>query len=160
MYPSFEAIFQNVPLYNRTTFEAAKIILIQVATLCTTSSDKSLIPVENQIIDPRIREATHFISENRYKAIHVEDVARHCCLSNSRFLHLFGKEVGVSFTKFIIGMKIEEAKEMLVGSAIEISKIANELGYKSADYFSAAFKKKTGMSPLAFRRTQRLKMEP
>lgn len=49
---------------------------------------------------------------------------------------------------------IENAKNLLLGTDDNITQIAYILGYDYPEHFSRFFKKKTGMSPLTYRKTQ------
>ena len=48
---------------------------------------------------------------------------------------------------------IEVAKEYLVASVLSVSEIAFQLGFEHSQSFSKLFKKRTNMTPLAFKQS-------
>ena len=52
-------------------------------------------------------------------------------------------------------IRIEEARRLLRGGRLNVSQVAEKLGYSSVQYFSAQFKRELGMSPMQNLRTVR-----
>ena len=52
-------------------------------------------------------------------------------------------------------IRIEEARRLLRGGRLNVSQVAEKLGYSSVQYFSAQFKRELGMSPMQYLRTVR-----
>ncbi|HIT68338.1 MAG TPA: response regulator [Candidatus Aphodomonas merdavium] len=84
----------------------------------------------------------------------IEDVAAAIYLSTAHFSTLFKNETGVTFTDYLISIRMENAMRMLTGTDQKIYEISVACGYDSAAYFSSAFKKYTGMSPSEFKVSQ------
>lgn len=66
---------------------------------------------------------------------------------------LLRKETGQSTQDHIHKYIIEEAKNKLLNSVESVSEIAYSLGFEYPQYFSKIFKKKTSLSPNAFRKS-------
>jgi AraC family transcriptional regulator of arabinose operon len=81
----------------------------------------------------------------------VADVARHVALSPSRLSHLFKQETGRSIMDTFNKMRLRHAANLLRYTAHSVEQIAALTGFSSVYYFSAAFKKYTGLSPTAYR---------
>lgn len=64
---------------------------------------------------------------------------------------LFSSVEGTTIEKYLINIKIERVKELLVYDEKTLSEIAWELGYKSVSHLSAQFKKITGFTPSYFK---------
>lgn len=56
-----------------------------------------------------------------------------------------------SVSEIIETRKLIEAKNLLISTGKSISEIGFEIGYNEKSYFTAVFKKKSGMTPTAFR---------
>lgn len=68
------------------------------------------------------------------------------------FLHnVFKDIVGVTPAQYITAVRIRSAKKLLEDSDMTVSEISSSVGYDSQAYFSAVFKKSTGITPLAYR---------
>lgn len=76
---------------------------------------------------------------------------------STRYLRkIFARHMGVSAIDYITMLRIEKAKDLLKNSRLSIAHVAASAGYSSQPYFSAMFKKKTGISPRDFRRQYHL----
>lgn len=65
--------------------------------------------------------------------------------------NLFSGVEGSTIEKFFIAQKIEKVKELLVYDELNLSEIADQMGYSSVAYLSAQFKKVTGLTPTFYR---------
>lgn len=110
---------------------------------------KSKIDVKSE---KRISTACRMIYENIDNVPSVKTLAEVCCLSQSRFLHLFRETVGKSLTEFVSFIRIERAKELLTLTDTPICDIAKALGYEDQNYFSRRFRKSVGCSPSQHRK--------
>ena len=78
------------------------------------------------------------------------------CGKNEKYLgRLFKKELGLSFSEYCNGLRLEKAEKMLARGSRKIIDIAMECGFNNVSYFNRVFKAKHGMSPQAFSRTLR-----
>ena len=69
----------------------------------------------------------------------------------SHLSSVFSKTEGKSIQQFQQEIKSERVKELLEYDEMNISEIANDLGYSSAAYLSTQFKKSTGFTPSEYR---------
>ncbi len=65
--------------------------------------------------------------------------------------NLFSSVEGITLEQYIIRQKIEKVKELLFYDELNLSQIANRLGYSSGAHLSAQFKKVTGFTPSCFK---------
>jgi YesN/AraC family two-component response regulator len=64
---------------------------------------------------------------------------------------VFKDQTGESPINYLINLRLEKAKNLLVSTESPIKSIAQAVGYKDAYYFSKLFKKYCGHSPCKFR---------
>ncbi|AZU61835.1 helix-turn-helix domain-containing protein [Neobacillus mesonae] len=83
--------------------------------------------------------------------LRLEDVAYYVDRNPSYFSHLLVTKTGSSFTDVLTGIRMKEAKRLLIESNKPIKEIAELTGYQNANYFSRIFKEFVGMSPREFR---------
>lgn len=72
-------------------------------------------------------------------------------MSYSNFRLRFKKETGLPPRQYQIEAQISRAKNLLSHTEQSVQELAAELGFSSVCYFSRLFKKKTGVSPVAWR---------
>ena len=73
------------------------------------------------------------------------------------FSKLFKQYININFRKYIIQLRIEEAKKMLAYSSQPIVEVAFDTGFQDSNYFSSVFSKYAGMPPRAYRAKYRTK---
>ena len=95
-------------------------------------------------------DVINFMQENIKSNISLEDVAKELSVSKSTLKQMFKKYTGIGIKQYFNDMKIEYAKVLLKEkyTAAEISEL---LSYSSQNYFSTAFKKHTGVSPMEYK---------
>ena len=108
----------------------------------------------NSKYDPRVSKAVQYLAENLSSPLSLNDVAVHSNLSRAHFACLFKKQIGIGPIAFQNQQRIMRAKQMLRMSFLSIKQIAIELGFKNPKYFSACFRKVTGVSPRQYRRNR------
>jgi two-component system response regulator YesN len=72
-------------------------------------------------------------------------------MSASYLGQLFKKNKETTFVKFLTGIRMEKAMDLLVSTGDRIVEIALLCGYRDVYYFSHSFKKHTGASPKKYR---------
>lgn len=109
------------------------------------------VNVKGKISDDGMKVVVDYIERNIKKGISLEDVANHVNISTYYLSKIFKKEMGVNFITYITDRKMDLAKEMLTTTDVPVLNIALDLAYNEANYFSKAFKKKTGYTPSEYR---------
>lgn len=74
-------------------------------------------------------------------------------LSAGHFSTIFKQETGQTFTDYLIQIRMERAKELILNPAIKIYEAAAMSGYDNIPYFSTAFKRYTGSSPSEYKKS-------
>jgi len=67
---------------------------------------------------------------------------------------LFSSVEGITLEHYIINQKIERAKELLFYDELNLTQIADRLGYSSVAHLSTQFKKVTGMTPSGLKKSR------
>jgi two-component system, response regulator YesN len=96
-------------------------------------------------------QAKQYVDDHLLSTITLSAVADHVGVSPNYLSSLFKKETGITFIEFISDRKLAKAKDWLIDPNIPIYEIAERLGYSDRRYFREVFKKKTGVTPSAYR---------
>ena len=115
--------------------------------------------IKGKISDNGMESVVDYIERNLKRGISLEDVANHVNISTYYLSKIFKKEMGVNFITYVTDRKMDLAKEMLVNTDIPVLNIALDLAYNEANYFSKAFKKKTGLTPSEYREQYKIRKE-
>ena len=79
-------------------------------------------------------------------------VADHFKISVYSLSRLFRKHIGIGFTEFVTGVRLEEAQQLLLKTDLSIAAIAGAVGMPNSNYFSRLFKATYLVSPAQFRK--------
>ena len=83
-------------------------------------------------------------------------LTQYSCESNendisSHFMKLFKDLTGMSFTAYLVNYRLEIAAKQLKETSSNIIDISTNCGFNNHSYFTRAFKKKYGTSPLKYK---------
>ncbi|MDH6358588.1 AraC family transcriptional regulator [Parabacteroides sp. PF5-9] len=105
----------------------------------------------NTYVVDKINEARILMKEYVENPLSPEEIAAKLGLGYSWFRRMFKEYTGVSPAQYQHQQRLLKAKELLTGSAMNISEIAYCLRFENAGQFSTFFKKKEGITPSEFR---------
>jgi two-component system, response regulator YesN len=105
---------------------------------------------DGQVIDLAIQYIRDHVSED----ISREDVADYVGLNPAYLSRLFRREKGKNLIDYLIGFKMERAKDLLDRTDMTISAIAQSIGYVNFSYFAKVFKRIYGLNPQDYRKRQ------
>lgn len=98
----------------------------------------------------RLNRVFKYISENYDKKITLQQIADVAHMNSSAFCRYFKQLTGKSFTNYLIEIRINYAKKLLVDKKSYVNDIAYQCGFNSPSYFNKQFKKHEGTSPLEY----------
>lgn len=74
--------------------------------------------------------------------------------------NIFSEVKGITIQQYIINLKIEKVKELLLYGELNLTEIAHTMHYSSVAHLSNQFKKTTGLSPTFYKNLQVKKRIP
>ena len=109
----------------------------------------------------RLSIGRDYIADNYLETFSLADAANNSFMSPFHFSRVFKEIYGETPNEFLIRLRIEKAKEMLITENYSVSEICERVGYMSLGSFSSLFLKHVGIPPTSYRRTLwRLSSEP
>ncbi|GGI44931.1 hypothetical protein GCM10008018_09560 [Paenibacillus marchantiophytorum] len=97
-----------------------------------------------------ITHAVSLIDQHYRDDLTRDQIAEQLGISPEHFSRLFKKEKGMSFIDYLLHLRIEKSRELLLLSKFNLQEIAEEVGFQSQYYFSRKFKQLVGVSPSAY----------
>ncbi|MFC4777050.1 helix-turn-helix domain-containing protein [Paenibacillus sp. GCM10023252] len=132
--------------------EEAQLVLKQL--LIHLLREDRQAPVErkasNQLTEA-IHEVANFVRQNPSIAHRVEDLAMRAQLSPRYFSIKFKELIGMSVQTYMIRTRIERAQHLLMHTGMNVTEVADALGYRDIFFFSRQFKQYTGRNPSEIR---------
>lgn len=134
------------PARYRAAVKLVGIFAQQLSGLCNK------LVVQDQARDPEIiGRAKGYIEQHHGEDISSSRLAKELHLSRSHFCTVFKRSTGVTFTEWLMRVRIERVKELLVNPNLRISEIAFRAGFQSLTHFNRVFLKLAGESPTEYR---------
>ena len=114
-------------------------------------SSRNVVVKKDEQSTSVVSKAKTYIDTHYNKDISLYDVSREVDISPYYFSKIFKEETGENFIEYLTNVRIEQAKTLLTGSGLSMKEICAQIGYGDPNYFSRAFKKKTGLTPTEFK---------
>ena len=120
--------------------------ILQSCYILTNSSNISVTPYS-------IRRA---LQKGVYdREFEIKNLAKNMVISETHLINVFKKEYNVTPYQYLLDYRIKTAANMLISTELSIERIADQLNFCDANYFSKVFKAKKNMSPLQYRKNMR-----
>lgn len=120
--------------------------------MCLDYAKRMNLLKKTNVCSKPVVKCIDYIYENLHTRITIKTLADYVSLNPSYLSRLFKKETGMTINNYIMEKKTATAENMLLYSEYSPAEIAAILAYPSQSYFSSVFKKKTGLSPLQYRK--------
>jgi len=102
----------------------------------------------NKVIKP----ALDYINTRQGERCSLAEMAALCHVSQSYFSKLFLREMGETYSSYLLQARIRWAKELLSTTNRQIGEIATMVGFSDDGHFIRSFKKYEGITPARFRK--------
>lgn len=88
-----------------------------------------------------------YIHQHYNRDITLDDLASQLYISKNYLNQIFKKVTGDTFMNYVISVRMQKAKELLMEGKHLVYEIAEMVGYQNVPYFSTLFKKHCGLNP-------------
>lgn len=151
----FRAVLRSLALKARQGADelyaqsAAEFLAAHLATRAGSDASDPLKPTLSRV-DARAREAIAFMRDRLGEPLRLADIADAVSLSSYHFLRVFKQATGTTPGRYLIRLRIEEAKRLL-DRGLTVGEVARRCGFAGSAHLSAVFLRETGLRPSAYR---------
>lgn len=140
---------QKMIFYREKASALLKELLIEIHRLSQKTEKSTADAVETVI---------SYLRENFNKKISNEQLAALVGYHEYHLNRLFVRDTGKSLHRYILAMRISEAKRLLTNTDMSLSEIADTAGFSSNTHFAGCFKKMVGQSPSEYKASMKSKI--
>lgn len=132
---------------------------IQAALLITDMLTHILMRAESHSsvtgVSSDMLAVQRYISENYAENISLDFLAAQFNMSKYRLAHAFKESLGISPIDYLLSVRLERAKDLLLHSNFSLTDICQTIGISGTNHFYYLFKKRFNISPSQYRQGQR-----
>ncbi|MBQ8431319.1 MAG: helix-turn-helix domain-containing protein [Clostridia bacterium] len=158
-------VFDDEDRQILTTFEKAYKAFSKSATgylqqircycieILIASMQQLLINVPSPTNNSTIAAICDYVDEHYAESITLTQICKEQYFSLPYISKKFKKTCGISFEQYLQQVRVQHACSLLLGTGLSIDAVANHVNYADTASFRKAFKRQTGKSPSAFRKS-------
>ncbi|TYQ15314.1 UNVERIFIED_CONTAM: AraC-like DNA-binding protein [Acetivibrio alkalicellulosi] len=154
---TFESIFKEFvtpsPLSELILKASVLNLICYIFKDSTDPFKNSQIPISHHF--KSLKDVIEYIKKNIDSKMVLSDFSKIANMSPSHFHKVFTKNVGLTPHEFILKVKLDKAKKLLVETFYSVSDISIQCGFENTPYFCYVFKKHNNLTPLEFRKKHR-----
>lgn len=146
----FETITNKAPYYELRL--KGLLLLLLNEFFIQNYFDSTGEKFSNTVAMEELKNILKYIHGNYNKKISIHELATKFNYSESYFMTLFKKNVGMTCIEYINYYRLKMAANQLKNSNLAITEISSENGFHNQSNFNRLFKKRMGMSPREYRK--------
>lgn len=136
----------------RTYLEQFLILLVRDAQENKTAH---FFPNKESMENHLISQMIHFIEDNLYTNVTVEEICDEMNYSRAYLSKIFKATTGFTILEYILNRKIMQAKKLIKENDYNFSQISDKLAFDNPHYFTRVFKRISGMTPSEYKNSVR-----
>jgi AraC family transcriptional regulator len=133
--------------------EALGVVLAHELTRMNISRDSTLSPITGGLAAWQRRKSVAYIEERLSESISLAALSQLVGLSACYFCRAFRQSFGMPPQRYQLTQRVERAKALLAKHAASVTDVGLSVGYNDASAFCTAFRRVTGVTPSAYRRS-------
>lgn len=146
-----EKFYKNL-LFHRNIIEIEDIINNDILRPMTLEMEKRTVEQFQQLSN-QIKE----IIDDRYEEdISLESISDELNYNPNYISSIFKKETGITFSDYLLEVRFDKAKDLLVNSDLTVKEIADRLKYSNSQNFIRSFKRRESTTPGRYRQEHKI----
>jgi len=126
--------------------DAVNLLHKQITTVIGYLKQNDGVPAKDVL-----EEIKRYMTANLQEPISLQSIAERYYINPTYFSRRFKEKFGQSYSDFLSELRMSKAAEWLKVTELKVQDIAEMVGYDGANYFSYAFRKWSGLSPVEYR---------
>lgn len=102
-------------------------------------------------MDRRVQHVIALMQEESHREISLCKMAESVHLSLWYLCHLFKAETGMTLTRYLKSLRMQQAKSLLESTFLSVKEIMNKVGVRDESHFVRDFKTVYGLTPAQYR---------
>jgi AraC-like DNA-binding protein len=147
------ALIQRPLAGNRLYFDALGLVLAHEIVRSNQGVPRMEPPQQGGLAPWQQRVVANYIEEHLADPVRLATLANLARLSPYYFCRAFKQSFGAPPHRYHTSRRIERAKSLLAQSRASVTEVGSSLGFNETSSFTAAFRKATGRTPTAYRRS-------
>jgi AraC family transcriptional regulator len=148
---SFHHEIQNNNLGSKLYLEAlANLLMVHMLRNYCAFTPK-LQTYTGGLSPKKLKQAINYIQENLHQDLRLTAIAQELDMTQSYFCTLFKQSTGITPHQYVLQQRIEQAKQLLEQSDMEISEISVKCGFASQSHFTKHFHRFAKITPKVYR---------
>ena len=143
----YNSIITCTELHARGTHTGRRMLECEFLKILLTLADITEARHQANTLPATLDRIIVYIKKNLTQPIGLDDICKNCQISASYAGRLFKKHLHTTVTEYINNEKLYYACELMRDTGMNLTEIADYLGYCDVFYFSKRFKRKFGKSP-------------
>lgn len=145
-------ILEEIQLHNLEMPELDLFLQARINDLLLIYFKKQKAGIENNHLKIAVDQVAHYLEQHLTEFFTDENISEMVGINKNTLGKEFKKYYKMSPTQYSIKLKMEKAGWRLKETSNSIAKIANDVGYEDANYFSTAFKRYHKCTPTQYRK--------
>lgn len=99
----------------------------------------------------RMQNILNYINHNAHRQLFIDELADQFNMSRNHFSKFFNQNSSLSFSQYLLSIRVERACKLLANTDKSITEIALDVGFESISTFNRAFQRIKTQTPTQFR---------
>ncbi len=138
-------------MYEERVRRNMDLLILEALFICLLREIGRVHRPREHTLPRRIHSLKQFIETRYPEPLRLDDLCQHAAMSKPHLISEFRKHVGMPPIDYLIHVRLEHARSLLLDRNLSVGEIAERVGYPNIYHFSKMFKKHMGRSPSAFR---------
>lgn len=128
-----------------------ELLIRLVQTVTYKQKNVQIVSSHSDIKISVVDEIKQILRKNLYAKLTLSEISHHMLYSKTYINEIFKELTGMTIMQYYQDLKIDEAKNLL-DHRESVNAVSERLCFESPQYFSKAFKRKTGQTPTEYKR--------